>query len=198
MNSQLIWAQGSWLGWLISVLVQNILSWISHPQPSVKQLHSSVASTGVSVQSSEVWRRSRDVNGRVMGDIWTQPHSFMTSHRCVCYLWDADAATRLQEVLYVPPALGHGEFRLWAEVTVSGGVAVSGGTDRPVTHHGGGGDVDAWDRPRPHVICQVTQHHAIRQSCSQVTRQRHFETSLDILQRHTVCQSPVKTHPNLR
>lgn len=33
-------------------------------------------------------------------------------HRCGCYLWDSDPATRLQEVLHVSSTFGHGEFRL--------------------------------------------------------------------------------------
>ena len=31
---------------------------------------------------------------------------------CVCYLWDSNPATRLQEILNVPSTFGHGEFRL--------------------------------------------------------------------------------------
>lgn len=31
--------------------------------------------------------------------------------------------------------------------------------------------MDAGDGPRPHVIGQVTENHAVRQGCSQVTRQ---------------------------
>lgn len=49
------------------------------------------------------------------------------------------------------------------------------------THHGGGGDVDAGDRPRSHVVGQVTEHHPVGQSWAQVARQRHLETRLDVL-----------------
>lgn len=43
--------------------------------------------------------------------------------------------------------------------------------------------MDAGDGPRSHVICQVTEHHPVCQSCSQVARQRHLQTSLDVLDR---------------
>lgn len=73
-------------------------------------------------------------------------------------LWNTDPATCLQEVLNVSSTFGHGEFR-----------------------HSGGGDVDAGDGPRSHVIGQVTEHHPVCQSCSKVARQRHLQTGLNIL-----------------
>ena len=53
------------------------------------------------------------------------------------------------------------------------------------THHSRGGDVDAGDGSWSHVICEVTEHHPVCQGGSQVTGQRHLQTSLNVLDRPT-------------
>lgn len=102
---------------------------------------------------------------------------------CVRYLWNADPSTRLEEVLNVSSTLGHGEFGLQTQrpVLITSSDLVSCSVIIICTHHGGGGDVDAGDGSWSHVIGQVTEHHPVRQSCSQVAGQRHLQASLDIL-----------------